>query len=57
MTYQTSIRLTSDTKDRLSALGSKGDSYDDIINGLIDYYIQAEKKDRNIPKYFQEGNK
>lgn len=57
MTYQTSIRLTSDTKDRLSALGSKGDSYDDIINGLIDYYIQAEKKDKNIPKYFQEGNK
>ena len=30
------ISLTKDTKNRLKSMGSKGDSYDDVINGLID---------------------
>lgn len=43
MNYQTSIRCGSDTKDRIAKLGNKGDSYEDIINALIDYF-EATKK-------------
>ena len=43
MNYSTSIRLTYQTRERLRKIGTSGDSYDDIINGLIDYY-QATKK-------------
>lgn len=43
MNYQTSIRLGSDTKDRLASLGNKGDSYENIINALIDYFELTSK--------------
>lgn len=43
MNYQTSIRVDSDTKDRLYKLGNKGDSYGDIINALIDYFELTAK--------------
>jgi len=32
----TNIRLRTETRDRLKKIGFKGDSYDDIINRLID---------------------
>jgi hypothetical protein len=43
MVYQTSIRIGSDTKDRLAELGNKGDSYEDIINALVDYFELTAK--------------
>lgn len=30
------IAIEEETKNRLRAMGSKGDTYDDVINGLID---------------------
>lgn len=34
----TSIRVRTQTKERLAKLGKKDDSYDYIINKLIDFY-------------------
>lgn len=34
----TSIVLTFETRDRLKAIGCKGDTYDVLINKLIDHY-------------------
>ena len=33
---QTSIQLSPETKDRLTKLGLKGDTYDTIVNRLLD---------------------
>lgn len=44
---QTTIRINTATRDRLVGLGKKNESYDTIINKLIDFYEQrdqAEKK-------------
>lgn len=35
---RTNIQVKRSTRDALAALGSKGDSYDDIINRLLDFY-------------------
>jgi hypothetical protein len=37
----TSIRVTTDTRDRLNAAGLRNESYDDIINRILD---ELEKK-------------
>jgi len=37
----TSIRVTTDTRDRLNAAGLRNESYDDIINRILD---EREKK-------------
>lgn len=34
----TYIRIKKDTRERLGNLGTKKDSYDSLINMLIDYY-------------------
>lgn len=39
----TTIQLEKKTRDRLMELGKKGDTYDDVINKLADYW---EKKKR-----------
>jgi len=36
----TSIKLRRETRDRLRSLGRKGESYDQIINKLIDIYLE-----------------
>ena len=36
----TSIKLRRETRDRLKNLGRKGESYDQIINKLIDIYLE-----------------
>ena len=38
------IRVSPETKTSLAKLGNKGDSYEDIILGLIDYYYFKEKE-------------
>ena len=35
------IRLSTDTKKRLDALGAKNDSYEDIVIRLLDSYKQC----------------
>ena len=34
----TTIRLRMGTRERLAALGGKRDTFDDILNRLIDFY-------------------
>jgi predicted DNA-binding protein len=36
----TSIKLRRETRDRLKNLGRKGESYDQIINKLIEFYLE-----------------
>jgi len=44
MTTETSIRVKVETKDLLDKLGSKGDSYDDIILRLALKALKEAKK-------------
>lgn len=39
---RTTIPLDKGTRDRLKALGDKGETYDDLVNRLIDHYMDAE---------------
>lgn len=41
---RTTIPLQKETRDRLKELGSKGDTYDDLINQLIDHYEGTESE-------------
>ena len=43
MSKITSIRLTQATKDKLEALGRKGESYEEIILQLMNGTIKGEK--------------
>ena len=38
---KTNIQVQVTTRDRLAELGSKKDTYDDIINRLIEHYEQS----------------
>jgi hypothetical protein len=40
---QTTIRINNTTRDRLVDLGKKNESYDTIINKLIDSYQNMQK--------------
>jgi len=39
----TSIKIRPGTRDRLADLGKKRESYDQIINKLIDFYLKQRK--------------
>jgi len=39
---QTSIKIQMSTRDRLVELGKKNESYDTIINKLIDFYQKTQ---------------
>lgn len=39
---RTTIPLSPDTRDRLKALGRKGETYDTLVNRLIDRYLGVE---------------
>jgi len=36
MANTTTVRITTETRDRLVALGGKGDSYEDVIKRLLE---------------------
>jgi predicted DNA-binding protein len=42
---RTTISLDEETRDRLKALGRKGETYDDLVNRLIDHYLGVERED------------
>lgn len=39
----TTIRISHDTKKRLDILGAKNDTYEDIVNRLVDSYLEKQK--------------
>ncbi len=39
----TTIQLEPKTKDRLMDLGKKGETYDDIVNKLVDFWLKRKK--------------
>jgi hypothetical protein len=41
----TTIKIQTDTRDKLADLGKKSESYDTIINKLIDFYRENKKKE------------
>lgn len=40
---RTTVSMDEETRDRLKALGRKGETYDDLINRLIDHYLRIEQ--------------
>jgi len=40
----TTVKLTKKTSDRLAELGSKGETYEDIIQHLIEFYKKNSKR-------------
>lgn len=51
----TTIAVDEATRERLKALGGKGESYNDILNDLLDGYVEMqhakleEDRDRFVP--------
>lgn len=41
--HRTTIALSSTTRDRLKAAGRKGETYDELINRLLDELEQAQQ--------------
>ncbi len=39
---RTTISLDTETRDRLKSLGRKGETYDELLNRLIDHYQKAK---------------
>ncbi len=44
----TTIAIKPETKKVLDSIGSKGESYDDIINELLEVYVQFLKRQEDI---------
>lgn len=42
MKKDTNIRVTKETRQRLRDIGKKDQTYDDIINQVLDYYHDKE---------------
>lgn len=40
---RTTISLDMETRDRLKSLGRKGETYDELVNRLIDHYLRIEE--------------
>ena len=40
----TSLKVRKATRDRLGKLGNKTETYDDVVNRLIDFYLSSGAK-------------
>lgn len=45
---RTTISLQKETRDRLKALGQKGETYDELVNRLIDHFEEAQEEEEEI---------
>lgn len=52
---RTTISLQKETRIRLKALGRKGETYDDLVNRLIDRYLGIEARSGRGPRAEAEG--
>lgn len=43
----TTIKILKSTRERLADLGKKQDTYDEIVNRLIDAYLKNNKEGKN----------
>ncbi|MHC1596975.1 MAG: DUF7557 family protein [Methermicoccaceae archaeon] len=43
----TTIALSHETKERLNEIGRKGETYDDIVVRLLDFFEEARKNERD----------
>jgi hypothetical protein len=43
----TSLKVRKATRDRLGKLGNKTETYDDVLNRLIDFYLSSGTKKRH----------
>lgn len=43
----TTVKILKSTRERLADLGKKQDTYDEIINRLIDAYLKDNKEGKN----------
>ena len=43
----TTVKILKSTRERLADLGKKQDTYDEIINRLIDAYLKNNKEGKN----------
>jgi len=41
----TTVKIRKDTRERLASMGSKKETYNDIINRLMDRYEQSNKRE------------
>jgi len=41
---RTTIQIAKETRDKLAEMGKKGETYDEIINKLIQHVKECEKK-------------
>lgn len=41
---RTTIQIETETRDRLRKLGTKGESYDKIVNNLIDAFLRRDNQ-------------
>jgi len=50
----TTIKIQTETRDRLADLGKKSESYDTILNRLIDFYQEHSKNKwvRGLPRTY-----
>jgi len=42
--YITTIKISNKTRDKLASVGKKGETYNDIIERLVDFYLERVKK-------------
>jgi hypothetical protein len=40
----TTIQLTKNTRERLKEVGMKKETYDDLLNRLIDFYLRVDRR-------------
>jgi len=43
---RTSVQMSMATRDRIKTVGRMGDSYEDVINRLIDFWEQHHKEEK-----------
>ena len=48
MTEKTTIQVSKETRNRLDAIGMKKDTYDDIVNRLLDQQARKRKYKKGI---------